>query len=163
MSQQTPPPGTGGAGGQQPSEEEVRQYLAQLRQAPAEQVIAEVLSGLLNAAQVKVGRRDGRLLIDLSATVMEGAREHVSDDLSQQVDEVLGQLRMAQVEGEREVGTAREQGQQEPNDLGEDGSPPPAQPAPDAGEPAAPDQPSRPSPEPGPSGQGGGRLWTPGD
>ena len=154
MSQQTPPPGAGGE--QQPSEEEVRQYLAQLRQAPAEQVIAEVLSGLLNAAQVKVGRKDGRLLLDLSASVIDGAREHLSDELTNQVDEVLGQLRMAQVEGEREVASAAEQGQQEPNDLGaqaqpgeapEQGadSPPPASPPPAQQQP-----------------QQGSRLWTPG-
>jgi hypothetical protein len=151
VSQQTPPPGAGGD--QQPSEEEVRQYLAQLRQAPAEQVIAEVLSGLLNAAQVKVGRKDGRLLLDLSAQVIDGAREHLSDELTNQVDEVLGQLRMAQVEGEREVANAAEQGQQEPNDLG-------------ATEQAAPQgeqtPPSTPPPSDPGQGAGGGRLWTPG-
>jgi hypothetical protein len=103
-------PAPGAGGDQQPSEEEVRQYLAQLRQAPAEQVIAEVLSGLLNAAQVKVGRKDGRLLLDLSAQVVDGAREHLSDELTNQVDEVLGQLRMAQVEGEREVAGTRSRG-----------------------------------------------------
>jgi hypothetical protein len=154
VSQQTPPPGAGGE--QQPSEEEVRAYLAQLRQAPAEQVIAEVLSGLLNAAQVKVGRKDGRLLLDLSAGVVDGAREHLSDELTNQVDEVLGQLRMAQVEGEREVANAVEQGQQEPNDLGAEEQ------APQAGQDAAA---ASPPPSPPPSqqqGQGGSRLWTPG-
>lgn len=159
MSQQTPPPGAGGAEGQQPSEEEVRQYLAQLRQAPAEQVIAEVLSGLLNAAQVKVGRRDGRLLIDLSASVMEEVREHVSDDLTGQVDEVIGQLRMAQVEGEQEVNAARAQGQEEPNDLGSGEG---AAAANEAGAPSAPPQrPASPSSSSSPSDPGS-RLWTPG-
>lgn len=157
MSQQTPPPGPGGTEGQQPSEEEVRQYLAQLRQAPAEQVLAEVLSGLLNAAQVKVGRRDGRLLIDLSATLLEGAREHVSDELSGQVDEVLGQLRMAQVEGEQEVTAARAQGQQEPNDLGAEGEPPPGATAEGRAAPA-----QQPSTPPAQEQDPGKRLWTPG-
>jgi hypothetical protein len=157
VSQQTPPPGAGGAGGQQPSEEEVRQYLAQLRQAPAEQVLAEVLSGLLNAAQVKVGRRDGRLLIYLSATLIDGAREHVSEELSGQVDEVLGQLRMAQVEGEQEVNAARAQGQQEPNDLGSDGEAPSAE---GGGEQSAP-PPQQASPPPAQQDPGK-RLWTPG-
>jgi hypothetical protein len=154
VSQQTPPPGAGGD--QQPSEEEVRQYLAQLRQAPAEQVIAEVLSGLLNAAQVKVGRKDGRLLLDLSAQVVDGAREHLSDELTNQVDEVLGQLRMAQVEGEREVASMAEQGQQEENDLGA----PPSGQEPGQGQQEAPAA-SPPPSQPGPSQQGG-RLWTPG-
>jgi hypothetical protein len=154
VSQQTPPPGAGGE--QQPSEEEVRAYLAQLRQAPAEQVIAEVLSGLLNAAQVKVGRKDGRLLLDLSAGVVDGAREHLSDELTDQVDEVLGQLRMAQVEGEREVANAAEQGQQEPNDLGAE-----EQAAPQTGQGAA-DAPPPASPPPSQQQPGGSRLWTPG-
>jgi hypothetical protein len=159
VSQQTPPPGAGGAAGQQPSEEEVRQYLAQLRQAPAEQVLAEVLSALLNAAQVKVGRRDGRLLIDLAATLMDGAREHVGDELGGQVDELLGQLRMAQVEGEQEVNAAREQGQQEPNDLGTEKEAASGDAAPDE---AASGQGTPPSPPPSQQRDAGSRLWTPG-
>jgi hypothetical protein len=156
VSQQTPPPG---GGDQQPSEEEVRAYLAQLRQAPAEQVIAEVLSGLLNAAQVKVGRKDGRLLLDLSAGVIDGAREHLSDELTDQVDEVLGQLRMAQVEGEREVASAAAQGQQEPNDLGAQEQAGAA----GAGQESGPSSPPPASPPPSQQqGQGGSRLWTPG-
>lgn len=155
MSQQTPPPGAGGA--DQPSEEEVRAYLSQLRQAPAEQVLAEVLSGLLNAAQVKVGRRDGRLLIDVSATLVDEVREHVSDDLASQVDEVLGQLRMAQVEGEREVEAARGEGHDEPNDLGSGGG----EAADQQPAPAPSEQPA--SPPPGSSqGSAASRLWTPG-
>lgn len=155
MSQQTPPPGASGEG--QPSEEEVRAYLSQLRQAPAEQVLAEVLSGLLNAAQVKVGRRDGRLLIDASATLIDEVREHLSEDLRSQVDEVVGQLRMAQVEGEREVAQASEQGHEEPNDLGS---------APSAGSPAPGSEDesgSAAAPPPSESSQqAGSRLWTPG-
>ncbi len=155
MSQQTPPPGAQGAG-QQPSEEEVRAYLGQLRQAPAEQVLAEVLSGLLNAAQVKVGRRDGRLLIDVSATLIDEVREHVSDDLRNQVDEVIGQLRMAQVEGEREVASASEQGHEEPNDLG-------SQPTGDDGGAGDQQPPASPTSDPGSSSQSAAsRLWTPG-
>ena len=155
MSQQTPPPDPSGAG-QQPSEEEVRAYLSQLRQAPAEQVLAEVLSGLLNAAQVKVGRRDGRLLIDASATLIDEVREHLTEDLRSQVDEVVGQLRMAQVEGEREVASAAAQGHEEPNDLGAEGEAAPS------GEPAGGDQPAA-SPPPGSSSsEAGKRLWTPG-
>lgn len=155
MSQQTPPPGASGEG--QPSEEEVRAYLSQLRQAPAEQVLAEVLSGLLNAAQVKVGRRDGRLLIDASATLIDEVREHLSEDLRSQVDEVVGQLRMAQVEGEREVAQAAAQGQEEPNDLGSAPSGDGAVPGADDGSGGA-DEPS-----PGQSSQeAGSRLWTPG-
>lgn len=151
MSQQTPPPAGQGGGQEQPSEEEVRAYLAQLRQAPAEQVLAEVLSGLLNAAQVKVGRKDGRLLIDASATLIGEVREHLSEDLRNQVDEVLGQLRMAQVEGEREVESARAEGHEEHNDLGQEPSAPSSPPAAEPGAPSS-----------AQSGRGASRLWTPG-
>ncbi|MTV25601.1 hypothetical protein FTX61_09295 [Nitriliruptoraceae bacterium ZYF776] len=158
--------GMPGGQGEQPSEEEVRAYLGQLRAAPVEQVVAEVVSALLNAAQVKLGRKDGRLLLDLSAGVVDGAREHLPSEFTSQVDEVLSQLRVAQVEGEREVGQAAEQGHEEPNDLGAargaasggaDAGPaqaPPASPSPQA-PPAPPSQ--------APPAQGGGkRLWTPG-
>jgi hypothetical protein len=109
-----------GPGGpdQEPSEEEVRAYLSQLRGAPAEQVVAEVLSALLNAAQVKLGRRDGRLLLDLSASVLDGARAHLPAEFLEQVDGVLSQLRVTQVEAEGEVAAAKAQGHEEPNDLG---------------------------------------------
>ena len=114
MSSSVPPPG-----GQQdgPSEEEVRQYLAQMRGAPADQVIAEVVQGLLNAAQVKLGRNDARLLIDATAAVNDTVRGQVDDELVTQVDQALSQLRLAQVEAEREVAQS---GQSEPNDLGEE-------------------------------------------
>lgn len=163
MTQQTPPPGDQ----QQPSEEEIREYLGQLRQAPAEQVLAEVLSGLLNAAQVKVGRRDGRLLIDVAANLVDQAREHLSEQLTQQVDEVLAQLRLAQVEGEREIDAARQQGHQEPNDLGEpsEGQPEADGPETAAGSEAAGSESEAPSPPPSqqrPPSSPGSRLWTPG-
>jgi hypothetical protein len=145
--------------GHQPSEEEVRAYLGQLRGAPAEQVVAEVASALLNAAQVKLGRKDGRLLLDLAAGVIDGAREHLSGDLVEQVDQVVAQLRVAQVEAEREVAAAGEQGHQEPNDLGAGPVDAPA----DAGaqDRAAEGAPPA-SPPPATPPSQGSRLWVPG-
>jgi hypothetical protein len=143
-----PPPGAG----QGPSEEEVRAYLAQMRGAPAEQVIAEVLQGLINAAQVKLGRRDARLLLDTTAVVMDHARSFVDPELGAQVDQALTQLRLAQVEAEKEVAAA---GQPEPNDLP---APPP---------PPGSDQPSPGSEPPPASAPPRGespinKLWLPG-
>lgn len=148
--------GPAGQPSEQPSEEEVRAYLSQLRGAPAEQVVAEVVSALLNAAQVKLGRRDGRLLLDLAAGVMDGAREHLSAELGQQVDQVLAQLRVAQVEAEREVATAAEQGHREPGDLG--GEPGEA----DGGEAPRPSPGESPTPPRQDPPAGGSRLWVPG-
>jgi hypothetical protein len=155
-----------GPGGQdqEPSEEEVRAYLAQLRGAPAEQVVAEVLSALLNAAQVKLGRRDGRLLLDLSASVLDGAREHLPAEFLQQVDGVLSQLRVSQVDAEKEVASATAQGHEEPNDLGAaregvtDGADPAATGGPAGTPPTSP--PTSPPREDPPSAAS--RLWVPG-
>lgn len=151
MSANVPPDG--------PSEEEVRQYLAQMRGAPVDQVLVEVVQGLLNAAQVKLGRNDARLLIDACAALNDTARGQVTSELTSQVDQALSQLRLAQVEAEKEVA-----GQPEPNDLGSDAS---DQPAGDPGQPAADAPASAPSapqgqPPPGAQGSQTSKLWVPG-
>lgn len=117
------------------SEEEAREYLRQLRSAPADQILADVLFSLLNTAQAKLGRRDARLLIDLSALVLDHVRDQVPGTLAQQVDEVLGQLRVAQVQAESDL--AR-QGRTEENDL------------------------AQPPPSPPPQQQRPSKLWVPG-
>lgn len=150
MSQMPPPDAQG------PSEEEVREYLTQMRGAPASQVVAEVLQGLLNAAQVKLGRNDARLLLDATAAVNDVIRPHLDQQLTSQVDQALSQLRLAQVEAEREVAQS---GESEPNDLpsrpggGAGGAPP------SGGESAPP--PSQPPSQPPPDSPVN-KLWLPG-
>ena len=96
------------------SDEDARTFVEQLRSTPAEQILAEVFSTLLTAAEVKLGRRDARLFIDLCAAMSQCAGGYLSDDLGKQVDEVLGQLRLGQVSAENKtVGN----GKSEPNDL----------------------------------------------
>ena len=119
--------------------------MEQLRSAPAEQIIADVFSTLLNAAQIKLGRRDARLFIDLCAVTLDYAGSHLSDDLGRQVENALGQLRFGQVSAEREIS---EKGESEPNDLSRMPNPPTT------------GQQAHPS-----SGQGASpasRLWVPG-
>lgn len=142
---------SGPGAGEQPSEEQVREYMAQLRSAPAEQVVTEVLSGVLSAAQAKLGRRDGRLLVDLSAAMIDQVRPHVSQELTGQVDQALGQLRMAQVRAEESAGDAAA----EQNDLAER----PASAAAEAEQSGQSGQPSQP-PQPGQRPTSG--LWVPG-
>ena len=160
MSSNVPPPGADDG----PSEEEVRQYLAQMRGAPADQVVVEVIQGLLNAAQVKLGRNDARLLLDATAAVTDAVRGRVTEDLTGQVDQALSQLRLAQVEAEREVAQA---GQPEPNDLPASGGPAAtgAGQAPTGGAPAgegqAPPPPPQQSPPPQQPSQTS-KLWLPG-
>ena len=103
------------------SEEDARKFLEQLRAAPAEEVIADVFSTLLNAAQVKLGRRDARLFIDLCAVVLEHARPYASDELGDQVEKALGQLRLGQVSAESHKA---KQDEPEPNDLSRLPTPP---------------------------------------
>ena len=115
-------PGDGGGQEQARSAEEAREYVRRMRALPVEEVIREVLFGLLNAAQVKLGRRDARLLIDVSTVAHEQARSYLPEELSRQLDQVLGQLRMAQVNAE---GHASRQGEPEENDLDRPPVPPP--------------------------------------
>ena len=135
----------GMAGG--PSEAEMEQILAQMREAPAEQVLVEVVNVLLQAAQVKLGRPDARLLIDAVAAVAQAAAGRADETLLSQVGQAVTQLRLAQVEAE---GGSAEAGQPAPDGAGAPMSPPPT--------PAAPPQ----APPPGPSGPQRSRLWTPG-
>lgn len=134
----------------QPSEEEVRQYVAQMRGAPVEQIVVELVQGLLNAAQMKMGRNDGRLLIDTVAALMEVVGPHVADELTSQVDSAVDQLRMAQVQAEKEVAAM---GEPEPNDL-------PARPS--GGGPSGAPTTSEQPPAPGAPGSQTSKLWVPG-
>jgi hypothetical protein len=115
-------PGSGAEDEQPPSAEEVAGYVQRMRSLPAEQVIGDVMFSLLNAAQVKLGRRDARLLIDLATVAHEHARPYLPDELTQQIDQVLGQLRMGQVSAE---GHPSRPGKPEENDLDRVPAPPP--------------------------------------
>jgi hypothetical protein len=97
-----------------PTEEEVREYVEKLRVAPAEQILAEMLYTSINAAQVKLGRKDARLFIDFSALMLERLRDYLPTEIVTQVEQAIGQLRMAQVQAEREVASSSEP---ESNDL----------------------------------------------
>jgi hypothetical protein len=103
------------------SAEDAREYARRLRSLPADRVIGEFLLSLLNAAQVKLGRRDARLLIDVTAVAHEHARAYLPGELSRQIDQMLGQLRMGQVSAENR---ASKQGQPEENDLDQPPAPP---------------------------------------
>jgi hypothetical protein len=96
------------------SADDVRRQMQRMRTLPVDEVIGEAVFMLLNTAQVKLGRRDARLLIDISAVAHEHARPYLPDELTRQIDQVLGQLRMGQVSAE---GQASRSGEPEANDL----------------------------------------------
>jgi hypothetical protein len=108
--------------GDKRSAEDAREYTRRLRSLPVDQLLGDVLFSLLNAAQVKLGRRDARLLIDVTALAHEHARPYLPGELTRQIDQVLGQLRLSQVSAESH---ANQQGQPEENDLDRAPAPPP--------------------------------------
>lgn len=126
-----------------PSEEELRAYLGQLRQAPVTDLIAQAVAMLVNAAQVKLGLDDGRTLIDVTAAVAEAAGDRLDPEFRGELDGVLNQLRLAQVEAEGQLAGAGGPGDEAPAEA----PPPPPKPA------AA--------PPPASSSDPGSRLWVP--
>ena len=115
-------PGGAGQGGGRPAED-AREQARRLRAVPVDQVLGDFLFSMLNAAQVKLGRRDARLLTGVAAVAHEQARPHLPGELTRQIDQLLGQLRMGQVNAE---GHAGQHGQSEENDLDRTPAPPPA-------------------------------------
>jgi hypothetical protein len=111
------------AQGHKRTDEDARDYARRLRSLPVDLVIGDFLFNLLNAAQVKLGRRDARLLIDMTAVAHEHARPHLPGEFNRQIDQILGQLRMGQVTAE---GRASQRGQPEENDLNQAPAPPSA-------------------------------------
>ena len=116
--------GPSGAGrGDNRSAEDAREYAQRLRSLPVAQVLGDFLFSLLHTAQVKLGRRDARLLIDMTTVAHEHARPYLPGELTRQIDHLLGQLRLGQVSAE---GHASQRGQLEENDLDRAPAPPPA-------------------------------------
>jgi hypothetical protein len=134
-------PGSGAEHERTRPAEDAAEYAQRLRSLPAGQVIGGMVFTLLNAAQVKLGRRDARLLIDLATVAHEHARPYLPDELTKQIDQVLGQLRLGQVSAE---GHPSRPGKPEENDLDRVPAPPPA---------VAAQSPAGPAPS---------RLWVPG-
>ena len=121
---------TGGAG---EAEHEADELVRRLRSAPAEEIMTELFSTLLSTAQIKLGRRDARLFIDLCSQTLEYAGPYLPNELNKQVEGALGQLRLAQVSAEHEVA---KEGEPEPNDLSRKPSPPRSQGSPAGADPS---------------------------
>jgi hypothetical protein len=92
------------AGQQEPSEEEVQQYLEQLREAESSDVLAQAFNMLATGAQVKLGRSDARLLIDALSAISEAVADQLSEQFGQQMRSSVSQLQSAQVQAEQQAG-----------------------------------------------------------
>lgn len=88
---------------EQPTEEELRAYMDQLRSAPVEEVVAQAFSMLAAAAEAKLGEPDARVLIDGIAGLTQATAGKLSQ-LGTQMSQGVSQLQAAQVqlEGRRE-------------------------------------------------------------
>ena len=114
--------GSGAGQGDKRSAEDAREHVRRLCSLPAGQVLGDFLFSLLHAARVKLGRRDARLLIDVTAAAHEHARPYLPGEVTRQIDQLLGQLRLAQVSAENHAG---QQSQPEEDDLDRAPAPPP--------------------------------------
>ncbi|MCA1711873.1 MAG: hypothetical protein LC789_09705 [Actinobacteria bacterium] len=147
--------------GEQPTEEELRAYVAALRVSDVHEIVAQVFSELASAAQVKLGRRDARLLIDLAAALQDAAAARIDERLATQMRTAVDQLRLGQVDAEKQLQQLRSEGRLPAE---EEGDLPAAGPATAGATPAG----DTPAPDPGaappaPSGQSAAsRLWVPG-
>lgn len=89
----------------QPSEEELRAYLEQLRAAEPAEILVQAYRLLGTGAEVKLGRGDARVLIDAMGGMVDAVSDRVPADLGRQMREGVTQLQMAQVQAERQAGT----------------------------------------------------------
>ena len=109
--------------GEQPSEEEMRAYVEQLRDADPAQIFVQAYQILGTGAEVKLGRDDARPLIDAMEGLASVAEDRISEELVNQMREGVSQLQTAQVQAEQ-------QADESPGVEGEAGAEPSAQSSP---------------------------------
>ncbi|QBI21555.1 hypothetical protein ER308_19595 [Egibacter rhizosphaerae] len=102
---------------QQPSDEQMRAYVEQLRAADPSEIVAQAFAMLGTGAQTKLGRPDARVLIDAAQAMVDALEGRLPDQLAQGMRNDLSQLQQAQVQSESEAGAAPEQ-QAGQSDLG---------------------------------------------
>jgi hypothetical protein len=138
----------------QPSEEELRAYLEQLRAADPAELLVQAYRLLGTGAEVKLGRQDARVLIDAMNAVVEAVQSRVPPELAGQMRDGVRQLQMAQVQAEREADSGAP-GEEQPGQA-----PGEAQPE---GAGRSSERPGGAQPAAGPEGQRmTDRLWIPG-
>jgi hypothetical protein len=132
----------------QPTEEEIRAYLQQVREADPAAIVVQAYRMLGEGAELKLGRGDARVLIDAMAAMTEAVADRLTEDIVGQMREGIRQLQAAQVQAETQTPEGEEQA------AG-------AAPQPGAGAPQAP--PPQAPPQPSASEQSmADRLWIPG-
>lgn len=87
----------------QPTEEELRAYLMELRQADPAEFLMQAVNVLVTGAQAKIGLGDGRLLIDAIAGALSATQDRLPEQLVDALRNAVVQLQTAQVQAEREI------------------------------------------------------------
>lgn len=95
----------------EPSEEQLRAYLESVRRAQPAEIVIQAFSILATAAEVKLGQRDARVLIDGMSGLVEPIGDRLPGEIAQRMRTTVSELQMGQVQAEREqaAGSAQEQ------------------------------------------------------
>lgn len=93
-----------GMQGPEPTEEELRAYLLELRQADPAEFVMQAVNILVTGAQAKIGLADGRLLIDALSGLVDGASTALPQELASALATAVVQLQTAQVQAEAQIG-----------------------------------------------------------
>lgn len=110
-----------------PTEEEMRAYLENLREAQPVEIVVQAFGLLATASEVKLGRIDARVLIDGMAALLEATAERMPDEIVDRMQQTVAQLQMAQVQAERDL-AATGAGQQDAGAVDEGAEPSAEQP-----------------------------------
>lgn len=89
-----------------PTEEEMRAYLENLRDAQPVEILVQSFGLLATAANVKIGQPDARVLIDGMAALLDATAGAMPDQIVGQMRETVQQLQLAQVQAERDAAGA---------------------------------------------------------
>lgn len=87
-----------------PTEEEMRAYLENLRNAQPVEIVVQSFGILATASEVKLGRGDARVLIDGMAALLEATADRMPSQIVDRMRQTVSQLQLAQVQVEREGG-----------------------------------------------------------
>lgn len=87
----------------QPTEEELREYLVQLRAADPAEFLAQAFNILATGAQAKLGLTDGRLLIDAMGGLVDAVADRLPNEIAEPMRNGVVQLKTAHVQAEREL------------------------------------------------------------
>jgi Sec-independent protein translocase protein TatA len=135
----------------EPSQEEIEAYYAQLREAPVGDLLMQCVGMLAAGAEAKLGLPEARTLIDSMAAVVQIGEGHLGE-AAEQLKGAVAQLQMAQVQVEKQL-----QAQQE-GEGASDADDPTAQAAPPQAAPPQAPAPQAAQPQKNPTD----KLWLPG-